>query len=155
VVSHLLGFFEPGANDFASFPHLPLAAELGADVALMKVNAAPLGSAKLGRIGRARRYRLRKGGRPMQRLSPTKTALAVGVFLGVWHVIWSLLVALNWAQAIYDFILWAHMIHLQLTIGPFDLAAAIMLVVVTFLVGCAFGYIFALIWNWLHRAATT
>ena len=89
-----------------------------------------------------------------QHLSTGKTALAVGVFLGGWHVIWSLLVALNWAQPLYDFILWAHMIHLQLTIGPFDLAAAATLVVVTFLVGCVIGYVFAVIWNWFHRAAT-
>jgi len=88
----------------------------------------------------------------MHHLNPIKTALSVGVFLGSFHLIWSLLVALNWAQAIYDFILWAHMIHLQLTIGPFDLAAAAVLVVVTFLVGCVVGYVFALIWNWFHRA---
>jgi hypothetical protein len=87
-----------------------------------------------------------------RRLSPTKTALAVGVFLGGWHVIWSLLVALNWAQPFYDFILWAHMIHLQLTIGPFDLVAAATLVFVALLVGCAMGYVFALVWNWFHRA---
>ncbi len=88
----------------------------------------------------------------MHHLKPMKTALAVGVFLGGWHLIWSLLVALNWAQAIYDFILWAHMIRLQLTIGPFDLAAAGTLVVMTFLVGCVIGYVFAVIWNWFHRA---
>jgi hypothetical protein len=40
----------------------------------------------------------------MQHLSPGKTALAVGVFFGGWHVLWSLLVALNWAQSLYDFI---------------------------------------------------
>jgi hypothetical protein len=90
----------------------------------------------------------------MQHLSPPKTALAVGVFLGASHVIWSLFVALNWAQALYDFILWAHMIHLRLTIGPFDLVAATTLVVVTFLVGCVMGYVFALVWNWFHRATT-
>jgi hypothetical protein len=90
----------------------------------------------------------------MQLLSPTKTALAAGVFLGAWHVIWSLFVALNWAQTLYDFILWAHMIHLQFAIGPFDLVAAATLVVVTFLVGCAMGYGFALVWNWFHRATT-
>ena len=90
----------------------------------------------------------------MQHLSPTKTALAVGVFLGAWHVIWSLIVALNWAQALYDFILWAHMIHLRLTIGPFDLVAATTLVVVTFLAGCVMGYAFALVWNWFHRGMT-
>jgi hypothetical protein len=89
----------------------------------------------------------------MKTLSAPKTALAVGVFLGGWHVIWALLVALNWAQAIYDFILWAHMIHLQLTIGPFDPVAAATLVVVTFAVGCVMGYVFAIIWSWFHRAA--
>jgi len=86
--------------------------------------------------------------------SPTKTALAVGVFLGTWHVIWSLLVALNWAQPLYDFILWTHMIHVQLTISPFQPVVAATLVVVTFLLGCVIGYVFALIWNWFHRAAT-
>ena len=90
----------------------------------------------------------------MHYLNPMKTALAVGVFLGGWHLMWSLLVALNWAQAIYDFILWAHMIHLQLTIGPFDPVAAGTLVVMTFLVGCVIGYVFAVIWNWFHRSAT-
>lgn len=90
----------------------------------------------------------------MQYLSPIKTALSIGVFLGACHVIWSLFVALNWAQALYDFILWAHMIHLRLTIAPFDLVAATTLVVVTFLVGCVMGYVFALFWNWFHRATT-
>lgn len=90
----------------------------------------------------------------MRHLSPTKTALAVGVFLGGWHVIWSLFVALNWAQALYDFILWAHMIHLRLTVGPFDLVAATTLVVVTFLLGCVMGYVFALVWNWFNRTST-
>ncbi len=87
-------------------------------------------------------------------LSPGKTALAVGVFLGGWHVIWSLLVALNWAQPLYDFILWAHMIHLQLTIGPFDLVAAATLVVVTSLLGCVIGSVFAVVWNTFHKAAS-
>jgi len=88
----------------------------------------------------------------MRYLNPMKTALAVGVFLGGWHVIWALLVALNWGQPLYDFILWAHMIHLQLTIGPFELVAAATLVAVTFAVGCVIGYVFAIIWNRFHRA---
>ena len=88
----------------------------------------------------------------MQNLSPAKTAVIVGVFLGGLHLIWSLLVALNWGQPLYDFVLWAHMIHLQLTIGPFNLVAATTLVVITFLVGCVMGYVFALLWNWFHRA---
>jgi MFS superfamily sulfate permease-like transporter len=69
-------------------------------------------------------------------------------------VVWSLLVALKWAQPLYDFILWAHMIHLQLTIGPFELAAAATVVVATFFVGCVLGYVFAMVWNLFHRATT-
>ena len=90
----------------------------------------------------------------MHVLNPTKTGLVVGAFLGGWHVLWSLLVALNWAQPLYDFILWAHMIHLQLTVGPFDAVAAATLIVVTFVIGCAMGFVFALVWNWFHRSVT-
>lgn len=46
------------------------------------------------------------------------------------------------------------MIHLRLTIGPFDLVAAATLVVVTLLIGCVIGYVFAVIWNWFHRGTT-
>jgi hypothetical protein len=85
-------------------------------------------------------------------LNAQKTALAVGVFLGGLHFVWSVLVALGVAQAIYDFILWAHMIHLQLIVGPFDALASGTLIVMTFASGYVLGFIFARLWNWLHRA---
>jgi hypothetical protein len=83
-------------------------------------------------------------------LNVQKTGLALGMFLGGWHLVWSVLVALGVAQAIYDFILWAHMIHLQLTVGPFDVLAAGTLILVTFVAGYGCGLFFALVWNWLH-----
>jgi hypothetical protein len=86
----------------------------------------------------------------MKTLNVQKTALAVGIFLGGFHTLWAILIALGLAQSIYDFILWAHMIHLLITIGPFDGTAALTLVIFTFLTGYMFGYAFALIWNKLH-----
>ncbi len=57
-----------------------------------------------------------------------KLGLVVGAFLGGWHLVWSILVATGLGQALYNFILWAHMIHLKIVIGPFDLAASATLI---------------------------
>ena len=87
----------------------------------------------------------------MNHLNPRKTGLTVGAFIGGWHVIWSLLVALGWAQPLINFVLWAHMISLPYVVKAFDLSAAATLVVMTWFVGYVVGYIFAKIWNRLHR----
>ena len=88
----------------------------------------------------------------MNTLNKQKVALTAGLFLGGLHVLWSVLVALGVAQSLINFVFWAHMIHMDYVIGPFEPMAAGMLVVVTFLVGYVFGFIFAHLWNWLHRA---
>lgn len=84
-------------------------------------------------------------------VSKNKTGLAVGAFLGGWHFAWALLVLSGAAQSFYDFILWAHMIHLPIIIGPFEITAALTLVVVTSVLGYLFGFTGALVWNRVHR----
>ena len=79
-----------------------------------------------------------------------KVGLVFGVLLGGWHVVWSLLVLSGFAQSLYNFILWAHMIHLNIVIGPFDLTASVTLVIVTAVVGYVLGYVGAWVWNYLH-----
>ncbi len=76
-----------------------------------------------------------------------RIGLVFGAVLGGWHLVWALLVLSGVAQMFYDFILWAHMIHLPLTVGPFDLTAAVTLVIVTSLIGYVFGYTGAWVWN--------
>ena len=82
---------------------------------------------------------------------PHKIGLVTGVLLGGLHLVWALLVLLGIAQAISDFIFWAHMIHLSFVIGPFDLTATITLIIITTILGYIFGYIGALVWNRFHR----
>lgn len=84
--------------------------------------------------------------------SANKVGLVFGALLGGWHLVWSLLVLSGMAQMIYDFVLWAHMIHLTLIIGPFDMNAAATLVVFTGVVGYVMGYVSALVWNHIHRS---
>jgi hypothetical protein len=88
----------------------------------------------------------------MTHLDQHKAGLVVGVFVGGWHVIWSILVLIGWGQALIDFVLWAHMVHLPYIVGPFDVVPAATLIVLTTVAGYAIGWIFGFIWNRLHRA---
>lgn len=83
--------------------------------------------------------------------SPHKVGLVVGLTLGGWHLVWSLLVLLGWGQAVWDFILDLHMIHMSIVVGPFDLAMALSLVALTGVIGYVAGYVAGVVWNWAHK----
>ena len=63
--------------------------------------------------------------------NPNKVGLVIAVLIGGWHVAWSLLVLIGWAQPILDFIFWAHMIKPVYFVKPFDPTAAVALIAIT------------------------
>ena len=83
--------------------------------------------------------------------NPNKVGMVIGALIGGWHVVWVMLVLVHWAQPILDFIFWAHMIQPVYIVKPFDVAAAVTLIVVTAALGYAFGFFGAIIWNRVHR----
>ena len=87
----------------------------------------------------------------MNHLNPKKVGLAVGKLVGGVHLVWSILVLLGWAQALVNFSLWAHMVSVPVVIEAFNLTAAITVILVATAIGYVLGYIFAKIWNYLHR----
>ena len=87
----------------------------------------------------------------MHTLNRPKVAMTLGIFFGGLHLVWSLLVALGWGQALVDFVMWAHMVHMMHIVGPFDLVASVTLIIVASIVGFAIGWAFSTIWNHLHR----
>ena len=87
----------------------------------------------------------------MNHLNPAKTGLALGKLVGGVHLMWSIFIALGWAQALVNFSQWAHMVSVPVVVGAFALSAAFTVVLVATFIGYALGYVFATIWNWLHR----
>ena len=81
-----------------------------------------------------------------------RTGLILGIVISGWHLCWSALVALKWAQPVIDFAFWMHFIKPIYVIEPFDIARAAILFIVTTGVGFLFGSAFALIWNAVHKA---
>jgi len=90
-------------------------------------------------------------GETVKYISPNKAGLVLGAVIAAWHVLWSALVAVGWAQTVVDFVFRIHFISPPYTIDAFDLVRAAMLVLVTFGVGYVFGAAFAALWNRLHR----
>ncbi len=86
-------------------------------------------------------------------INPAKAAITLAVFLGGAHSIWSMFIALGWAQAIVDFKLWVHMISIPVVVKAFDIYAAATLVIVTTAIGYVAGYVFALVWNRMHHSS--
>ena len=80
-----------------------------------------------------------------------KTGLTLAAVLGGFHLGWSILVALGWAQPVVDFVFWMHFIKPIYVIERFEVARAGMLVVMTAGMGFLMGAVFALVWNALHK----
>ena len=85
-------------------------------------------------------------------ISPVRCGLAFGAIVGLWHLLWSGLVAVGAAQTVLEFILRIHFLRVPITLLPFSASIAALLVAVTFGLGFLLGYVFAALWNWLHRA---
>jgi hypothetical protein len=88
----------------------------------------------------------------MNTLQPNRTGLVFAVLLGGWHLLWSLLVAVGWAQPLVDFIFKIHFIKPVIVIEQFSIHLALLLVLLTAAIGYVAGWIVALLWNQLHKS---
>ena len=84
-------------------------------------------------------------------INPNKAGLALAAFFGAWHLLWSVLVALGWAQVLIDFVFWIHFIKPVYVIDIFSPGRALLLIAITSAVGYLFGCTFAFLWNRFHR----
>ena len=85
----------------------------------------------------------------MKKAQECKLGLTVGIFLAVVHAVWSLAVALMPAgtKSFFDWVLSLHHINLVYALAPFNLLNALLLLVVTFVLGYAFGWTLGVIYK--------
>lgn len=83
----------------------------------------------------------------MNRMNPSKTGAALGVLFGGIHLVWSVLVGAGLAQPLVNFVSQIHMVKPVVNVVAFDMGNAVLLVVVTALVGYVVGFAFALAAN--------
>ncbi len=87
----------------------------------------------------------------MKHLDGNKVGLVVGGTIGLWHLVWAILVALGFAQPLMDFVLQLHSLNNPFTVAPFNLTNSVLLVVVTFVFGYILGWVFAWLWDYLEK----
>ncbi len=83
--------------------------------------------------------------------SATKIGLVFGLLLGGWHFLWAVLVALHLAQPVVDFLFWLHFIKPLFVVETFDLGRALVLVLVTSVIGFVLGWSGAWLWRQCHK----
>jgi hypothetical protein len=87
----------------------------------------------------------------MNPLRPHTTGLALGGIFAIFHFLWALLVLSGWAQLALDVVFRLHMLRPVFRVEPFSIGLALGLIVMTFVVGYALGWVFAEVWNRVQR----
>ncbi|PIY94344.1 MAG: hypothetical protein COY68_03175 [Candidatus Levybacteria bacterium CG_4_10_14_0_8_um_filter_35_23] len=77
--------------------------------------------------------------------------MAFGAMAVLVHLIWSIAVAMGFAQAWISFVFSVHFLNNPFTVATFNFTTALTLIVVTAIVGYVFGWVFAHVWNWAHK----
>ncbi len=89
----------------------------------------------------------------MNKISANKVGLAVGGLFAVIHAVWALMVSGGIAKPFMDWILSLHFMSFQYSMTPFSLGTAVMLVIVTAVLGYIMGFVLGWLWNVVHRQA--
>ncbi len=84
-------------------------------------------------------------------MNKNKLGLVLGSFAGLVHLVWSILIAFDWAQPWLDFVYKIHSLNNPFTVMSFDLMRSIGLVVLTFFIGYIVGNVIAMLWNKFHQ----
>jgi hypothetical protein len=86
----------------------------------------------------------------MYHLDPQKSGTVLGALLGGFHLMWAMIIAAGWGQAVLDFIFWMHFLKPVFVIEAFAMDRAVVLILVTAAIGYVIGLSGAVLWNRLH-----
>ena len=81
------------------------------------------------------------------KFNPNTVGLYCGALISFCHLVWVIMVALGLAQGWLNFIFGLHFVSNPFQIETFNLGTGIALVVMTFVVGYAVGWVSTWAWN--------
>ena len=84
-------------------------------------------------------------------LNRKKVGLALGSFAAFLHFVWVVLLGLNIAAPLMDFVYRMHGMANPYMLLPFDLGRSVLLIVIAFIMGNIIGNVFAFFWNKFHK----
>lgn len=84
------------------------------------------------------------------KLNKNKIGLTLGLFMGLMHAGWALMVSMGLAQKTLDAIYRVHFLNNPFVVSSFSPVRAVKLIVFTALMGYAMGFVFAFVWNRGH-----
>ncbi len=84
-------------------------------------------------------------------LNKQKTAIALAIFSAIVHLMWVIFVALGWAGPLMKWVMSLHFVSEPVTVTPFSLGTAVVLIVVASFVAYIVGFVFATIWNSVRK----
>ncbi len=87
----------------------------------------------------------------MHKLNTHKVGLTLGLFVGLLHLVWALVVGLGFAESKLSFALGMHFLSNPFTVTSFSWGGALILVVLSSVGGYIIGNVFAFIWNSVNR----
>lgn len=80
-------------------------------------------------------------------LNKNSAGMSLGLFMVAVHAVWAIIVWMGSAQKFWSWMMSLHFMKMNVSTTAFDLGTAVMLLVVTFVGGYLFGWVFAWIWN--------
>ncbi|MBI4144900.1 hypothetical protein HY493_01690 [Candidatus Woesearchaeota archaeon] len=87
----------------------------------------------------------------MAALNAKQTALSLGLTFALFHALWSVAVAVGFAQQWLNWKMAYHFVIMSAGIAQFSLGTAVVGVVLAFVCGAIVGGVFAGIWNWVGK----
>lgn len=89
----------------------------------------------------------------MNKINSHKIGLVFGGVMAIWHAMWATMVLLGMAKPFMDWILGLHFLSFDYGVNDFSLSNALMLIIVTGIIGYIVGYIFGWLWNLAHKTS--
>lgn len=79
--------------------------------------------------------------------------LALGLFAGFMHLVWSVVVGLGYGQEWIDYSAKMHMVSVGTEVLPFSMSSAVSVVLMALVCGYIMGYVLGTIWGVVQKKA--